>query len=143
VSSEVEQYGFRAGTITQFFFITMQTLEETVSIYGKFWMDSGCVITGQENIKLEAVNHFKDLYKEHISPSPLEQVRVVALFTKMFTEAEAESLYASIELDELKKVISKFKTDKSPGPDGWTIEFFSHFFYLVGRTFWIWLKKLD
>jgi hypothetical protein len=30
-------------------------------------------------------------------------------------------------------VITNFKIDKSPGPDGWTIEFFIHFFDLVGR----------
>jgi hypothetical protein len=63
---------------------------------------SGHIITGKENIKAEAVNHFKDLYKAHDSPSSLEQVRVAALFSNMFTEAEVEFLYSSIELDELK-----------------------------------------
>jgi hypothetical protein len=37
---------------------------------------SGHMLTGQENIKAEAVKHFKDLYKVHDSPSSTDQVRV-------------------------------------------------------------------
>jgi hypothetical protein len=54
------------------------------------------------------------------------------MFSNLFTDAEVEALYSSIDLDELKKVITKFKIDKSLGPDGWTTEFFIHFFDLVG-----------
>jgi hypothetical protein len=37
-----------------------------------------------------------------------------------------------VESIELKAVLSLFKRDKSSGPDGWTVKFFSHFFDLVG-----------
>jgi len=46
---------------------------------------------------------------------------------------EAASLYASVTLSELKDVLLHFKKEKSPGPDGWTSEFFIYFFDLVGE----------
>jgi hypothetical protein len=80
-----------------------------------------------------ALNHFKGFYKEQIAPSTSDQVRVVALFSNMLNDTEAEALYKPVEKEELKKVLSNFKVDKSLGPDGWTVEFFSHFFDLVGE----------
>jgi hypothetical protein len=43
------------------------------------------------------------------------------------------SLYAPVTLPEIKNILHKFKKDRSPGPDGWTSEFFLHFFDLVGE----------
>jgi hypothetical protein len=34
--------------------------------------------------------------------------------------------------DELKEVLHSFQKDKSPGPDGWSIEFFLGFYDLLG-----------
>jgi hypothetical protein len=36
-------------------------------------------------------------------------------------------------LPEIKSTLQKFKKERSPGPDGWTSEFFLHFFDLVGE----------
>ena len=36
-------------------------------------------------------------------------------------------------MEELKEVIHSFQKNKSPGPDGWTIEFYMGFFELVGE----------
>jgi hypothetical protein len=48
-------------------------------------------------------------------------------------DEEANTLYDPVTSDEIKYVLSMFKRDKSPGPDGWKVEFFSTFFYLVGK----------
>jgi len=50
----------------------------------------------------------------------------------MVTKEEALSLYALIKLEEIEQILKTFKNDKSSGPDGWSVEFFSHFFELVG-----------
>jgi hypothetical protein len=34
-------------------------------------MNRGFLLTGQDNIKVEAVKHFKELYKDQDSPSQL------------------------------------------------------------------------
>jgi hypothetical protein len=51
----------------------------------------------------------------------------------MVNDDEASSLYDPVNLEEIKDVLTLFKKDKSPGPDGWTVEFFTYFFYLVGE----------
>jgi hypothetical protein len=51
----------------------------------------------------------------------------------MLNGIEAEDIYKPVDKEELKKVLSNFKVDKSPRLDGWTIEFFSHLFHLVGE----------
>jgi hypothetical protein len=56
----------------------------------------------------------------------MDQVKVAAMFSNLITDAEEKVLYSSIELDELKKVISKFKIDKSRGlMDGQPISLFT------------------
>jgi hypothetical protein len=44
---------------------------------------------------------------------------------------EARDLFVSVTVMELKSILSHFKKDKSPGPDGWTVEFYTHFFDLI------------
>ena len=39
----------------------------------------------------------------------------------------------SFTLKEVEDVLKGFKKDKSPGPDGWAVEFYLHFFDLVGK----------
>jgi hypothetical protein len=48
-------------------------------------------------------------------------------------DIEVEALYKPVDKEELKKVLSNFKVDKSLGPDGWTIEFFKHHYDIVGE----------
>jgi hypothetical protein len=92
----------------------------------------GDVVSGQENIKKEAIKYFKEMYKEQAPPSSKEQVRVAALFKKMVTEDEAHSLNELIKLEEIEHILKKFKSDKILRPDGWSVELFSHFFETVG-----------
>jgi hypothetical protein len=80
--------------------------------------DEGHIHTGQKNIKAEAIKHLNIFSRSNDDPSTPEQVRVAEKFSRMITEAEAEVLYAPIQLEELRDILKKFKIDKSPGPDG-------------------------
>jgi hypothetical protein len=51
----------------------------------------------------------------------------------MLSVEESCVLYNPVTMEELKDVLFHFKKDKSPGPDGWTIDFFTFFFDLVGE----------
>jgi hypothetical protein len=53
-------------------------------------------------------------------------------FHNLVSAAEAADLYNPVTLTELKNTLFLLKKEKSPGPDGWTAEFFTHFFDLVG-----------
>jgi len=61
-----------------------------------------------------------------------DQVKVATLFLNMISVSDLEFLYKLVDKDELKIIISSLKVDKSPGLDGWTVEFFKQFFDLVG-----------
>jgi len=49
---------------------------------------------------------------------------------KMFDGQANDGFFSPISEEELLAVMKGFKKDKSPGPDGWTIEFFLHFYDL-------------
>ena len=79
------------------------------------------------------VNHFKDFFKAKEGTNYAEMVRISSLYPRMVTEEEADSLFSPVTLEEIKSVLVKFNRDQSPGPDGWTLEFFVYFFDLVGK----------
>jgi hypothetical protein len=72
-----------------------------------------------------------------------DQVKVATLFPNMISDSDLEILYKPVDKDELKKIISSLKVDKSPGPDGWTVEFLNISLTWWEMIFWIWLKSLD
>jgi len=49
-----------------------------------------------------------------------------------FFDEDNESMGRMVTLQELKMVVVEMPKDKSPGPDGWTQELFSHFFDMMG-----------
>ena len=54
------------------------------------------------------------------------------LFPRLFGEDECAMIRARISLEEVKNTLTHFPKGKSPGPDGWTIELYLHFFDLLG-----------
>jgi hypothetical protein len=62
-----------------------------------------------------------------------EQIATVRLFPRIVTEEEVVTLESPCSSEEVLEVLKGFSKDKSPGPDGWTVEFFLHFFELVGK----------
>jgi hypothetical protein len=89
-------------------------------------------LRGQEAIKAEAVSHFEHLFKASSSHNLLEKCSTASLFPQLVSAAEASDLYKPVTLPELKEILIHFKKERSPGPDGWTAEFFTFFFDLVG-----------
>jgi hypothetical protein len=62
-----------------------------------------------------------------------DQVHLARLFPRIVTEEDSVLLEIPCTKEELWKVLKAFAKDKSPGPDGWTVEFFLHYFELVGE----------
>jgi hypothetical protein len=51
----------------------------------------------------------------------------------MVTVEEARALNKPCTLEEIHQVLKGFKKDKSPSPDGWTVELYLHYFDLMGQ----------
>lgn len=60
-------------------------------------------------------------------------IQLAHLFPHFVEEDDNASLLGEVSLEELKEVIHSFQHDNSPGPDGWTIEFYLGFIDLIGN----------
>jgi len=49
----------------------------------------------------------------------------------MFDNDLNDQIYQLITVEELMATMKSFSRDKSPGPDGWSIEFLIHFFDII------------
>jgi hypothetical protein len=95
--------------------------------------NSGTIYKGQKAIAEEAVKYFKNFFKPSLNDISTEQVRVASQYPKMLDENEAGELYKPVTLLELEAILKLFKKEKSPGPDGWSVELYLHFFDLMGE----------
>jgi hypothetical protein len=75
-------------------------------------------------------NHFHDLFKESATSNIGEIVKVVSMFPRFFDEEVNVGIEAIVSKEELKVVLSSFKKEKTPSPDGWTIKFYFIFYDL-------------
>ena len=95
--------------------------------------NGGIEVRGQEAIQKEAVTHFSGLFKATGALNLQEKGSTVGLFPRLVTSIEAEALYKPVTIVEIKDILFHFNIERSPGPDGWTSEFFCFFFDLVGE----------
>lgn len=70
---------------------------------------NGELISGQENIKEEAVNFFKGFYKADFKHFTTEHFKLIDSYQQMVSAEEAASLFAPVNLAELKEVLLHFK----------------------------------
>lgn len=59
-------------------------------------------------------------------------MRVAEKFPRFVLQEESEDLTKEVTKEELEATIKWFKKDRSPSPDGWTIEFYIAFLDLLG-----------
>eukprot|EP00253_Pinus_taeda_P023046 PITA_23046 len=90
-------------------------------------------ITSQRNLASSTIDHFKGIYRAPREANILEIMRMAEKFPRFFLQDESEDLIKAVSMEELESTINWFKKDRSPGPDGWTIEFYIAFLDLLGN----------
>ena len=55
------------------------------------------------------------------------------MFPGFVNEEDNHMLYEEVSEEEIKEVLFSFQKDKSPWPDGWTIEFFQELYEFLGK----------
>ena len=93
---------------------------------------AGDMVDEDAHLKLLGEHHFYDLCKDDGSTNIVDQLKVINIFPTFVQEDERGSYFSKITLLEVEVVLKGFKKDKSPSPDGWPLDFFLSFFYLVG-----------
>eukprot|EP00253_Pinus_taeda_P005268 PITA_05268 len=76
--------------------------------------------------------HFQNIFTDQREATIAEVFRTVHCFPRFIEEDEAEDLSVPVTKEEFEAAMKLMGKDKSPGPDGWTIELFLHFFEQIG-----------
>ena len=84
--------------------------------------------------------YFSDIYKDDGSTSLEHQLKVVSLFPRLIPSEHSSLLSRPVSLLEIELSLKYFKKYRSPGPDGWPVEFYLHFFDLLSPVL---LKTID
>ena len=95
--------------------------------------DEGHSIEDETALKQLGQSHFAHIFRDDKQTCLLAQLKVVMLYPTMITHEEAPSLIQPITLSEIEGALNSFKKDRSPGLDGWPVEFYLHFFDLLGN----------
>jgi len=93
----------------------------------------GRVENSFEGMARIGVSHFQNLFKANTQATIEEVVRLAQMFPGFVNEEDNQKLNAEVSEEELKETLSSFQKDRSPGPDGWTIEFFQELYEILGN----------
>ncbi len=84
----------------------------------------GNIVTDQ----LEINNQFKTFYEELYTSEQCEEGLVEDFFRRtrvsMLEDADRDSIEGGIKLREIEQAVRKMKSGKTPGPDGFPMEFY-------------------
>ena len=83
-----------------------------------------------KEIEKELVNFFQDL-TEPIQNRAKEIQKISQNIPSLVTQELNEALIRSIEIEGVEQVINQMEDGKAPGLDGFTANFFHHFWDLV------------
>lgn len=85
----------------------------------------------QEDIKREASSHFRSLLTE--AQEEVDYSELLQHLPKGITQEINEILNRDIEEEEIRKAIWTLQPDKSPGPDGFPINFYRDYWQLIKK----------
>ena len=98
--------------------------------------EDGTSVSTQEEIKTETVNYFQGfLAKQVEGQQGLVVDELKTLLNFQCAEADRELLLHDVFATEIKHVLFAMPNNKSPGPDGFTGEFFKAAWDIVGDDF--------
>eukprot|EP00253_Pinus_taeda_P018287 PITA_18287 len=76
--------------------------------------------------------HFQNIFTDQGEATIAEVFSTVQSFPGFIEEDEAKDLTILVTKEEIEAAMKLMGKDKSPGPDGWTIELFLHFYEQIG-----------
>ena len=98
-------------------------------------MEDETIIKNETQVLDAIENYFNDLYTSACSArqdeydSFIQELRLAKL-----SDEERDELEGPLTYDECKQILETFQNDKSPGEDGFTVEFYNFFFELLGHN---------
>lgn len=111
-------------------------IRETRNAIREIKCSDGRVVTNQEEIKKEAERFFTEFltYEPRgIEGKSIEEIQSFLPFR--CNEEERGNLIRAVTEEEVREVVFKMPSNKSPGPDGYTSEFFKASWSVIGKDF--------
>lgn len=95
---------------------------------------SGLIITDETAIKNEAVSHFHNMYNQDLLDYPgIDHLHT--LISKRISPHSAQMLTLKASDEEIYGILKSMKRNKTPGPDGFNVNFFIHTWDIIGKDF--------
>nr|GEV50260.1 hypothetical protein [Tanacetum cinerariifolium] len=88
----------------------------------------GIWCTNPNKVKEAFFKHFEARFKKPVN----HRLKINFLFSKRLSDVQASDLERSVSRDEIRLVVYNCRENKSPGPDGYSFEFFKKYWNLVG-----------
>nr|GFA43167.1 putative RNA-directed DNA polymerase, eukaryota, reverse transcriptase zinc-binding domain protein [Tanacetum cinerariifolium] len=111
---------------SKFFHGVINKKRAQLAIRGVF--NNGTWCTDPNTVKESFVSHFSSRFKQPI----FSRFKLNMMFNNRFTIDQVRDLDRFVSIDEIKATVWDCSANKSPGPDGFTFEFFKHFWDLIG-----------
>ncbi|GJU86013.1 RNA-directed DNA polymerase, eukaryota, partial [Tanacetum coccineum] len=111
---------------SKFFHGVINKKRAQLAIRGVF--NNGTWCTDPNTVKESFVSHFASRFKQPIS----SRFKLNMMFNNRLTVDQVGDLDRFVSFDEIKAAVWDCGANKSPGPDGFTFEFFKHFWDLIG-----------
>jgi hypothetical protein len=98
--------------------------------------EQGQLIRDHERIEEELHRYYQTLLKENNEDMSATISRVTSQIPKLITPEQNAALNQPISKEEVEKVVKDMPSGKSPGPDGFTTDFFHHCWDIIGQDVW-------
>nr|GEZ20852.1 RNA-directed DNA polymerase, eukaryota [Tanacetum cinerariifolium] len=103
-----------------------------IAIHGVFVDGIWC--TNPNKVKEAFFKHFEARFKKPVNHS----LKIIFLFSKRLSDVQASDLERRVSRDEIWLAVWNCGENKSPGPDGYSFEFFRKYWNLVVSDLWEW-----
>lgn len=117
-------------------FYNAAKVRETRNTIREIKCQDGKVVTTQEEIKKEAESFFNDFLTfepEDVVTTTVEEIQDILPFR--CSEEDRAKLIKVVTEEEIREVVFKMPSNKSPGPYGYTTEFFKASWSIIGKDF--------
>ena len=91
------------------------------------------IVKDQNEILIEQREYYKRLYSEKETNTRDFHTFVEECHINKLSDVQKSSCEGEITLDEVTKILSQMSNNKSPGSDGYTVEFYKFFFNDIGK----------
>ena len=129
-----KMHWLEAGDRNNKFFHNAAKIREVMNAIREVVCPDGSIVTTEEDIKKEAERFFAEMLTHR--PLDYEMPNVESLQDLLqfrCSEEDCENLIRDVSAEEVKEVIFKMPSNKSPGPDGYTVEFFKAAWPIIGN----------